>query len=111
MLRRVAVVRTDGSEELSTSVIRPTRIRELETLTVINNQEPDSVSSKKTPFFIVTAVETSNLTMYISDRRWRLCGLVVTVPGCRHRGPGFDSGRYQIFIVALGEERCPHENK
>jgi hypothetical protein len=27
----------------------------------------------------------------------RLCGLVARVPGYRFRGPGFDSGRYQIF--------------
>jgi hypothetical protein len=27
----------------------------------------------------------------------RLCGLVVTVPGYRSRGPGFDSRRYYIF--------------
>jgi hypothetical protein len=26
-----------------------------------------------------------------------LCGLVVRVPGCRSRDPGFDSWRYQIF--------------
>jgi hypothetical protein len=26
-----------------------------------------------------------------------LCGLVATVSGCRPRGPGFDSRRYQIF--------------
>jgi hypothetical protein len=39
MLRRVALVRTDVSEELSASVIRVTRIGELETtLTVTNNR-------------------------------------------------------------------------
>jgi hypothetical protein len=35
----------------------------------------------------------------------RLCGLVVRVPGCRHRAPGFDSRRYQIFRVAVGPEQ------
>jgi hypothetical protein len=37
----------------------------------------------------------------------RLCGLVVTVPGCRPRGSGFDSLRYQIFCVAVGLEQGP----
>jgi hypothetical protein len=37
----------------------------------------------------------------------RLCGLVVRVPRCRHRGPGFDMWRYQIFLVAVGLERGP----
>jgi hypothetical protein len=46
----VALVRTDVSEELSASFIRVTRIGELRT------------TSQKTPFFIVTAVKTSNLT-------------------------------------------------
>jgi hypothetical protein len=49
MLRRVALVRTDISEELSASIIKVTRIAEL------------GVISQKTPFFIVTAVKTSNL--------------------------------------------------
>jgi hypothetical protein len=48
----VALVRTDVSEELSASFIRVTKIAELGT------------TSQKTPFFIVTAVKTSNLTKY-----------------------------------------------
>ena len=35
-----------------------------------------------------------------------LCGLVVRVSGYRYRGLGFDSRRYQIFLV-LGLERGP----
>jgi hypothetical protein len=31
----------------------------------------------------------------------------VSLPGCRPRGPGFDSQRYQIFCVAEGLERGP----
>jgi hypothetical protein len=30
---------------------------------------------------------------------------VVRVPGCRSRGPGFDSRRYQIFFIAVSLER------
>jgi hypothetical protein len=50
MLRRVALVRNDVSEEPSAFYIRVTRI------------EPHGVTSQKTPLFIVTAVKTSNLT-------------------------------------------------
>jgi hypothetical protein len=38
MLRRVALVRTDVSEELSSSIIRVTRIGELGTLAVTSNR-------------------------------------------------------------------------
>jgi hypothetical protein len=38
MLRRVAVVRTDVSDELSASIIRVTRIGELGTLAVTSNR-------------------------------------------------------------------------
>jgi hypothetical protein len=77
MLRRVALVRTDVSEEISTSIISVTRIGELgTTLAVTNNrrmlrrntkchrflQEPHGITSQKTPFFMVTAVKTSDLT-------------------------------------------------
>jgi hypothetical protein len=91
MLCRVALVRTDVSEEPSAS-IRVTKIGELGTrLAVTSNrhtlflrsvrrllvaasvvpsspilvlQEPHGVTSKKTPFFIVTAVKTSNLAWH-----------------------------------------------
>jgi hypothetical protein len=110
-LCRVALVRTDVSEDLSASFIRVTRIGELgTTLAVTSNrrslrrntkwyfgcqlqlvlflvhrflslwwrrryvlpkrrflQEPHGVISQKTPFFIVTAVKTSNLTKWFGD--------------------------------------------
>jgi hypothetical protein len=57
MLRRVALVRTDVSEELGSSFNRVTRIGELEiTLAVTSNRR-----TLWPPFFIVTAVKTSNL--------------------------------------------------
>jgi hypothetical protein len=37
-----------------------------------------------------------------------LCGLMIRVHGCRPRGPGFVSRRYQIYCVALSMERGPH---
>jgi hypothetical protein len=100
MLRRVALVRTDVSEELRAAFIRVTRIGELgTTLALPSNrrlvflrilrrllvtakvipsspilvtlmkealsrflQESHGVISQKTPFFLITAVKTSNLT-------------------------------------------------
>jgi DNA-directed RNA polymerase specialized sigma54-like protein len=80
---RVALVRTDVSEELSASFIRGTRIGELGTkLAVTSNRRSvrrllvrlsstetsvitraTRVTSQKTAFFVVTAVKTSNLTL------------------------------------------------
>jgi hypothetical protein len=73
MLRRVALVRTDVSEELSASIISVTTIGDLGTLVVTSNrryvtpqhrflQDPHGIISQKMAIFIVTAVKTSNLT-------------------------------------------------
>jgi hypothetical protein len=65
MLRRVARVRTDVPEEPSASSTRVTRIGELGTTQAATSNrrtEPHGVTSQKTPFFMVTAVKTSNLT-------------------------------------------------
>jgi hypothetical protein len=81
MLRRVALVRTDVSGERSDFVIRVTRIGELGTTLVVSNNRrrllltanvvPSSpilvthgATSRKTLFFIVTAVKTSNLIYF-----------------------------------------------
>jgi hypothetical protein len=37
----------------------------------------------------------------------RLCGLVVSVPGYRSRGPGFDTRLYQIFWDVVDLEQGP----
>jgi hypothetical protein len=86
LLRRVALVRTDVSEEPGVSLIRVTKIGELGTTQAATSnrrtlrrnwwrrqvppkcrflQEPHGVTTQKTPFFIVTAVKTSNLTYSI----------------------------------------------
>jgi hypothetical protein len=74
MLRRVALVRTEVSEEPGASFIRVTKIWELGTTQAATwrrrqvtpkrrfLQEPHGVTYQKTPFFIATAVKTSNLT-------------------------------------------------
>jgi hypothetical protein len=64
LLRRVALVRTDVSEELSASFIRVTRIGEPGTmLAVTSNRGTNWIFiSRKTIFFIVTVVKTSNFT-------------------------------------------------
>jgi hypothetical protein len=69
MLGRVALVRTDDSQELSASFIRVTRIGELGTtpavtkfLRNVGSYKPHGVTSQKTAFFIVIFVKTSNFT-------------------------------------------------
>jgi hypothetical protein len=45
--------------------------------------------------------------LYVNDVRDRFSGLVVRVPDCRPKGPGFDPQRYHIVFVAVGPERGP----
>jgi hypothetical protein len=59
----VALVRTDVSEEPGASFIRVTKIGELGTTqAATSNRRTHGVTTQKTPFFIVTALKTSNLT-------------------------------------------------
>jgi hypothetical protein len=91
LLPRVALVRTDVSEEPGASSIRVTKIGALGTTKAATSnrrmlrrntkspwwrrrqvppkrrflQEPHGVTTQKTPFFIVTTVKTSNLTLLL----------------------------------------------
>jgi hypothetical protein len=68
MLHRVALARSDISEECSAPFIRvPPKHRLL--------QEPHGVTSQKTPFFMVIAVKTSNLTRFSKLQIWILHAL------------------------------------
>jgi hypothetical protein len=77
MLRRVALLRIDVTEELSAFFIRVTRIGELGKTSAVTSYrrmlrrflQPHGVTSQKTPFFIVTAVK--NLKSYIENTTFR----------------------------------------
>jgi hypothetical protein len=74
ILCRVALVRTDVSEDRIAFIVRLRRLGELGIRLAVNSnrrklrrkllQEPREVTPQKTPFFVVTAVKTSNLTSY-----------------------------------------------
>jgi hypothetical protein len=72
MLRRVALVRTDVSEERSAYIIMVTRIISTLMMEALQSSETSvltgatRVTSQNTAFFIVTAVKTSNLTCYVT---------------------------------------------
>jgi hypothetical protein len=77
MLRRVALVRIDVSDEYVASIIRVTRIGNLGTMLAAVIflrslrrflQEPHGVTSQKTSFFIVIAMK--NLKSYIALTGW-----------------------------------------
>jgi hypothetical protein len=50
-----------------------------------------------------TILHTSILCLFktVIELQDRLCGLVVSVPDCKPRGPWFDSRGYKIFCVAV----------
>jgi hypothetical protein len=52
----------------------------------------------------VTSASRLRLVRWLEDR---LCGVLVSVPGYRSRGSGYDSRRYQIFSEVVGLERDP----
>jgi hypothetical protein len=67
ILRRVALVRTDVSEELSASFIRVTRIGELGKTLDVTSIIPNSpilviLMKEALALFLVTSVKTANLT-------------------------------------------------
>jgi hypothetical protein len=76
LLRRAARLRNDGSEEQGATVIRVTKKGEQGTTQAETSnrrtlqflKEPHGVTTQKTPFFIVTAVKTSNFTLFIRVR-------------------------------------------
>jgi hypothetical protein len=98
-LRRVALVRTDISEELSSSIIRVTRIGELgATLVVTSNQR----TLRRNMMAALSTYETSVLTRAIP------CnipedGILQFFNSAPHRGAG---DKLHTFIISvLGDER------
>jgi hypothetical protein len=57
MVRRVALVRSEVSVELSASVIRVTRIGELGTLAVTSNRKAQRASIPSSPIHVVLMME------------------------------------------------------
>jgi hypothetical protein len=45
---------------------------------------------------------TYELNLYVEKKIDRLCGLVVTVPGYRSRGPGSIPGALPDFLISNG---------
>jgi hypothetical protein len=114
MLRRVTLVRTDVSEELSASFIRVTRIGELGTTLELHSHIPTEMSGGLG--LLIRAADPTGHTRWplaaasfpgTDTQADSLCGLLVRVPGYRSRGPGFCSRRYQMFCVAVGLEQGP----
>jgi hypothetical protein len=135
MLRRVAFVRTDVSEERSASVIREIRIGELGTTLAITSSrrtlrrstkhrflpEPPGVTSQKTAFFIVTAVKTWNLTKWnlVSNetvrydhepcgsciREWRRWQVPVTIEETRHVKDGAPQEENHKCLIIFSMEK------
>jgi hypothetical protein len=58
----LGLVRTDVTEEHVASIFRVERIREVATMLALTGRIPQGATFQEMPFFIVTAVKTSNLT-------------------------------------------------
>jgi hypothetical protein len=58
-------------------------------------------------FMLEIAEQTIDYLVKAFQQKYRLCSLVVRVPGYRSRNPGFDSRRYQVFWEIVGLERGP----
>ena len=65
------------------------------------------IYTRKCLSFLGGLLSLSQFIVSIYSLKDRLCGLVVSVSGYRCRGLGFDSRRYQIFLVVVGLERGP----
>jgi hypothetical protein len=116
MLSRVALVRIDVSEECSVSIIRVTR-----TLFLVHRflspwswrcyispnhrflQEPHSITSQKMQLFIVTAMQTSNLT-YVVAHKWHIF-YVIAVYCCtqldRSHNQRCFSGAFSVAYLSI----------
>jgi hypothetical protein len=53
----------------------------------------------------ITTQNSAQLRDTLQNISYRICGLVVRVPGDRHRGPKFDTWLYHIFCEVVGLER------
>jgi hypothetical protein len=94
MLRHVALVRTDVSEELSASFIRVTRIGELGTMLAVTSnrcmlqrmkhrflQEPRGVTCHKTPFFMIPVKFMKSTHCYKNNQNIQ-CYTTLRIPIC-----------------------------
>jgi hypothetical protein len=97
MLRRVALVRTDISEERSASIIKVRRIGELETTSAVTSNRSSATLRNITEDGIVHSHRRENLNSYIALIDWTL-----------RRRCNVSSVRYELwfYIPEDGIFRC-----
>jgi hypothetical protein len=76
-------------------------------LTIQSSSDVKTYGNKEKWSYTCTLRTYSQNQLKKKDANDRLCGLVVRVPGCRSRGPEYDSRHYQIFWEVVGLERGP----